>query len=704
LNEILSVNSLVTSLRNGARIVDDISFSIQASETFALLGESGCGKSMTALSLLRLLPDGVVHTGGTAQLGGIDLFGLREREMREVRGGMAAMIFQEPGLSLNPVMTVGEQIAEVLELHSAKNSPSFFSPQNSPSPNSPYQGSVRPPLTKRGAGRSLIEQRCIELLDHVGIPDAARHVREYPFQLSGGMKQRVMIAMALAGQPKLLIADEPTTALDVTIQAQVLQLLRDTQQQSGMAMLLITHDLGVVAENAHRVGVMYAGQIVEQASREQLFSRPLHPYTQKLFAALPGAQRSGQTLAAIPGSVPPLGSITQGCRFTARCDKAWSLCGEQMPEWTVVGAGQGVRCHLYRDTGYRIQNSVGGMPDMERPADHDIPHPVSCIPLLQVKDLKVHFPIRKGILQRTVGQVKAVDGISLEIAPGQTLALVGESGCGKTTLGKALLQLIPPTAGSVQFAGHELTGLAPRELRTRRAAMQMVFQDPYASLNPKMRVAEILEEGMGALNIGGNSATRQVHLDGLLDKVSLDRTVKWRYPHEFSGGQRQRIAIARALAVSPQLLICDEPTSALDVSVQAQILNLLKSLQQELGLSYLFITHNLAVVEYLAHEVCVMYLGRIVERGTAAEVLRSPRHPYTQALLSAVPRIDGKGIERIRLEGDLPSPADPPPGCHFAPRCLHVMPRCGEVYPAHSKISATHIVCCYLYENNAGSG
>jgi len=322
---------------------------------------------------------------------------------------------------------------------------------------------------------------------------------------------------------------------------------------------------------------------------------------------------------------------------------------------------------------------------------------------LQVSDLRVHFPIRKGILQHTVGLVKAVDGVSLEIPQGRTLALVGESGCGKTTLGKALLQLITPTAGSVRFAGHELTGIAPRELRTRRAAMQMVFQDPYASLNPKMRVAEILEEGMGAVNIGGNGAARQAHIDGLLNKTGLDRAAKWRYPHEFSGGQRQRIAIARALAVSPQLLICDEPTSALDVSVQAQILNLLKSLQQELGLSYLFITHNLAVVEYLAHEVCVMYLGRIVERGTAEEVLRTPKHPYTQALLSAVPRIDGKGIEKIRLEGDLPSPADPPPGCHFAPRCLHAMPQCREAYPAHTKISATHIVCCYLYEDNAVS-
>ena len=668
MGDILNVSGLITQLRNGARIVDNISFSIRAGETFALLGESGCGKSMTALSLLRLLPDGVVRAGGTAQLDGMELFGLREREMRAVRGGTAAIIFQEPGLSLNPVMTAGEQIAEVLELHSRM-----------------YGNAAR--------------QRCVELLDQVGIPDAARRVSEYPMQLSGGMKQRVMIAMALAGQPKLLVADEPTTALDVTTQAQVLQLLRDTQAATGMSLLLITHDLGVVAEMAHQVGVMYAGQIVEQASRAQLLAEPLHPYTQKLFAALPDATRHNQPLAAIPGSVPPLGSIMRGCRFAARCDQAWSLCSKQMPDWTVLENGQGVRCHLYENPGLRTEGLAPSPLLQALSPQPSVLGPQSSV-LLQVSDLRVHFPIRKGILQRVVGQVKAVDGVSLEIPQGRTLALVGESGCGKTTLGKALLQLIPPTAGSVKFSGHELIGLAARELSTRRSTMQMVFQDPYASLNPKMRVAEIIEEGMTALNIENNNAARQMRIDTLLDQVGLARNSKWRYPHEFSGGQRQRIAIARALAVSPQLLICDEPTSALDVSVQAQILNLLKTLQQELKLSYLFITHNLAVVEYIAHEVCVMYLGRIVERGTAAEVLRAPKHPYTQALLSAVPRIDGQSGERIRLEGDLPSPANPPPGCHFAPRCSHVTERCRTVFPPATNLSPTHSVHCFLYDDN----
>jgi peptide/nickel transport system ATP-binding protein len=394
-------------------------------------------------------------------------------------------------------------------------------------------------------------------------------------------------------------------------------------------------------------------------------------------------------LAAIPGTVPPLGSTMSGCRFAPRCDRAWALCHEQAPQWTTV-EGQGVRCHLYQDSGSRSQDSVAGS---EQQLENDKRlNPESRIldPLLQVEDLQVHFPIRKGILQRVAGQVKAVDGVSLAIAPGRTLALVGESGCGKTTLGKALLNLNPRTAGSVSFDGKALGRKA------HAAGLQMVFQDPYASLNPKMRVAEILEEGMRALKVGGDSAARQARIDELLGKVGLAADAKWRYPHEFSGGQRQRIAIARALAVEPRLLVCDEPTSALDVSVQAQILNLLSSLQQELGLSYLFITHNLAVVEYLAHEVCVMYLGRIVERGTTEEVMRSPKHPYTQALLSAVPRIDGTGRAYVKLEGELPSPANPPSGCHFAPRCAHAMPVCAQ-YPQTIQLSATHGVRCHLY-------
>ncbi len=698
---LLSVQSLTTSLHNGVRIVDGISFEIEAGETFALLGESGCGKSMTALSLMRLLPDGVRIENGMAQLADVDVASLPEREMRDVRGRQMAMIFQEPGLSLNPVMTVGEQIAEVLELRQAL-SYSFSSQAEAGG------REIRAGAVGRQSAPALpldaITRRCVELLQQVGIPDASRRLTEYPFQLSGGMKQRVMIAMALAGQPQLLIADEPTTALDVTIQAQVLQLLRDTQQQNGMAMLLITHDLGVVAENAHQVAVMYAGQIVERASREQLFAHPAHPYTQKLFAAQPDGKRGGQPLAAIAGNVPPLGEVFSGCRFAPRCTQAWALCHEQVPAWAEVEEGQRVRCHLYNrteDLGFRIEVPPPPAPLPLAGEGGSILNPQPSI--LQVADLQVHFPIRKGVLQRTVAYVKAVDGVSLEIAAGKTLALVGESGCGKTTVGKALLQLIKPTCGSVRFADKELTGLSASALRAHRAGMQMVFQDPFASLNPKMRVAEILQEGMDALNIGRDGAARQQRIDQLLDQVGLAESAKWRYPHEFSGGQRQRIAIARALAVNPRLLICDEPTSALDVSVQAQILNLLKTLQQELGLSYLFITHNLAVVDYLAHEVCVMYLGRIVERGAVAQVLHHPRHPYTQALLSAVPRIEpGAGQQIIRLSGEMPSPAKPPQGCHFHPRCMHAYAQCRMTYPKETVLAgdqenaAQHRVHCHL--------
>ncbi len=641
----LKVSNLVTGLQSGVAIVDGISFEIAAGETFALLGESGCGKSMTALSLMRLLPDGVANLSGEIALAGKGLSGLPEREMRTLRGGRMAMIFQEPGLSLNPVMTVGEQIAEVLKLHG-----------------------------------TFSERRCIELLDEVGIPDAARRIREYPHQLSGGMKQRVMIAMALAGNPGLLIADEPTTALDVTIQAQVLQLLRSMQEKTGMAMLLITHDLCVVAENADRIAVMYAGQIVEQASRSELFAHPLHPYTRLLLAALPHEGSRSNRLAAIAGTVPAMGSVRQGCRFATRCDSSWDKCRDQTPEWTSVSAGRGVGCHLY------TQEAVAQKP-LSMPVQNPT-LPASFEKLLEVFDLRVHFPIRKGLLQRVKGQVKAVDGVSFEIGRGRTLALVGESGCGKTTLGKALLGLIQPSSGSVKLEG----------------AMQMVFQDPYASLNPRMRVAEILEEGMSAQGIGGSRENRQEHIDGLLDKVGLLRDVKWRYPHEFSGGQRQRIAIARALAVSPELLICDEPTSALDVSVQAQILNLLKDLQQELKLAFLFITHNLAVVEYLADDVCVMYLGRIVERGDVESVLKNPRHPYTQALLSAVPRLDGARKKIIRLEGEFPSPANPPPGCHFAPRCTHRAEICTQTYPKAMQISVNHSVHCHFPPKALDSG
>jgi len=668
---LLQVDNLSTWLDTGhgvLRVVDRVSFDIARGETFALVGESGCGKSMTALSLMRLLPDvgQVVH--GRAVLDGTDLMALSELAMRSVRGRRVAMIFQEPALSLNPVMPVGAQIEEVLARHTDLR------------------------------GKAAL-RRARELLDWVGIPDAARHVDHYPFQMSGGMKQRVMIAVALACDPGLLIADEPTTALDVTIQAQVLEVLRRLQRESHMSILLITHDLGVVSEMAHRVAVMYAGEIVEVAPREQFFGAPAHPYSAKLFEALPGVAGRDRPLAVIPGTVPPLDRAFAGCRFADRCDRAWSLCRQRVPPMIDLGGGQQVRCHLYAaDSGVRREargdRREGGVGDVAASA---LVAEVTSAPLLQVDDLKVYFPIRKGLFKRVVGHVKAVDGVSLEIPSHRTVALVGESGCGKTTVGKGILQLVPTTAGCVTFEGKNLCALSPATLRPWRRDFQIIFQDPYHSLNPRMRVMEIVEEGMAALGVGANHAQRQARVDALLAQVGLQPEMKLRYPHEFSGGQRQRIAIARALAVEPKLIICDEPTSALDVSVQAQILNLLKELQQTLGLAYLFITHNISVVEFLAHEVAVMYLGRIVEKGSVEEVLGNPRHPYTRALLSAVPVVDRQlKREIIRLQGELPSPANPPVGCHFHPRCPEVMPICRESYPEATQASATHQVRCHL--------
>jgi peptide/nickel transport system ATP-binding protein len=678
---LLRISALSTWLEGNdgiVRAIEGLSLEIGCGETFALVGESGCGKSMTALSVMRLLPETGEIVDGAVELGGEDLLAKPEREMRDVRGRRIAMIFQEPMLSLNPVMTAGAQIAETLVRHTA------------------LEGAA-------------LKARVLELLTAVGIPDPARCHDEYPFQLSGGMKQRVMIAIALACDPELLIADEPTTALDVTIQAQILDLLRELQRTRGMSMLLITHDLAVVAENAQRVAVMYAGEIVEVAPRERFFASPAHPYSRKLFDSLPGSQRRGEALAVIRGSVPRLTQEFQGCRFAERCDRAWDLCRSTLPPWYELGQGQGVRCHLYADGVKREPQAVRGEPSAPKCYAQDgklqLAPPLTAHalpltnPLLRVENLKVHFPIRSGVLQRVSGSVKAVDGVSLSLAAGRTLGLVGESGCGKTTVGKGILRLIEPSAGRVLFAGEDLARLTRGELRARRNQIQIIFQDPYASLNPRMRVSEIIEEGMLALGIGATAAERARRIDALLDEVGLAPDMKFRYPHEFSGGQRQRIAIARALSVEPRLIICDEPTSALDVSVQAQILNLLKSLQQRKGLAYLFITHNIGVVEFLAHEIAVMYLGRIVERGSVDEVLRSPRHPYTRALLSAVPEIAeiGGGVKReiIRLKGDLPSPANPPAGCHFHPRCPAATVECAQNYPPRSELSATHALHCY---------
>ncbi|WP_027149203.1 ABC transporter ATP-binding protein [Methylobacter tundripaludum] len=538
---LLEVRNLRTYLQadgREVRAVDDVSFSIPKGETFCLVGESGSGKSVSALSVIRLLPQDVAsHPSGEILFNGCDLLKLDDPGIRAVRGSQIAMIFQEPMTSLNPVLTIGEQITEALQLH-------------------------RPEISDAEA-----EQRTIRALEQVQMPQASRRFRDYPHQLSGGQRQRVMIAMALACEPQLLIADEPTTALDVTVQAEILRLMRKLQDDTGMSMLFITHDFGVVAQMAQWVGVMQQGKMVEVGPCSEVLRNPRHSYTQQLLAALP------ENLVK-PASVRP-----------------------------------------------HSQNAIDQ------------------VPLLQIRDLKVWFPIKKGLLRRTVDYVRAVDEVSLDIPQGQIVALVGESGCGKTTLGRAVLQLESPTSGSIQIQGQELTGLSARELRPLRRKMQIAFQDPQSSLNPRLLIETTLTEPMKVHGIGANHEQR-IELAGLLlESVQLKRDFLWRYPHEFSGGQRQRIGLARALTLNPEFIVCDEITSALDVSVQAEILQLLLSIRQQRNLTLLFITHNIGVVEYLSDRTVVMYKGKIVEQGETAQVCGQPQHPYTQKLLEAVPRL-----------------------------------------------------------------
>jgi peptide/nickel transport system ATP-binding protein len=589
------------------RALDGVALSIERGETFALVGESGCGKSMTALALMRLLPENGRITRGEVSLEGQDVLALPESGMRRVRGGRIGMIFQEPATSLNPVMRVGDQIVEAIETHT------------------PLRG-----LAARA--------KAIDWLRRVGIPEPERRIDEYPFRLSGGQKQRVMIAIALAAEPELLIADEPTTALDVTIQKQILDLLRDLQREKGMGLLLITHDLAVVAGMADRVALMYAGQIIEVGTAEEFFRAPRHPYAKLLLSALPDAARRGEKLAAIGGSVPPLSQVFEGCRFAPRCDRVMPECHHTPPALIETGAAHPVRCLLYRE---------GAAPAVAAAAparadDTPVPRLQTAQPLLDVQQLTVAFPIRQGLLQRAKRHFTAVSEVSFQVGAGETVALVGESGCGKTTTGKAIVQLLRRQArieGRALLDGQDLFTLQGDRLRDARRAVQMIFQDPFGSLNPRMRVAELLEEGLMSLRPDIAPAQRRSEVAALIERVGLRAEALQRYPHEFSGGQRQRIAIARALALKPRLIVCDEPTSALDVSVQAQILNLLRELQRELQVSYLFITHNIGVVEYIADRVVVMQHGRIAEAGPADEVLHRPASDYTRTLLAAVPRI-----------------------------------------------------------------
>ncbi len=603
----LNVKNLVVDLQTEsgmARAVDALNLTLQKGQTFALVGESGCGKSMTALSLLRLLPDNAVIQSGQVKLSDVDVFQLSENQMRSIRGRRISIIFQEPSTSLNPVMTVGDQILEVISQHTS---------------------------LKGEAARG----RALEWLTKVGLPEPARRMGSYPFEMSGGQLQRVMIAIALAAEPDLLIADEPTTALDVTIQAQILDLLKSLQKERGMAMLLITHDLAVVSGMADQVALMYAGQIVEVASAADFFVRPSHPYAKLLLQALPGEDLRGRQLAAIHGTVPALTQVFQGCRFAPRCPYQMASCVEKPVTMTALAEDHHVRCVRANDVGLQ---ALSLSPLRDRSSMVSIDHSV----LLSVQNLSVTYSMGGGVLGGRQS-FQAVKNVSFDIQKGQTLALVGESGCGKTTIGKALLQLLTPqtqVTGHAVLQGQNLFQLKGRDLMASRRQLQIIFQNPFASLNPRMRVQEILEEGMKSLHPEWSTHQRHADLKVLMDQVGLRKDALDRYPHEFSGGQRQRIAIARALAVKPGLIVCDEPTSALDVSVQAQILNLLKELQDSLGVSFLFVTHNIGVVAYLADKVAVMHEGEIVEIGDASQILNNPQAIYTKTLLSAVPQLN----------------------------------------------------------------
>ncbi|HSI51177.1 MAG TPA: ABC transporter ATP-binding protein [Ideonella sp.] len=596
--------------------IDQLTLCIERGETLALVGESGCGKSMTALALMRLLPDNGRLVAGSVMLDGADTLALPEQQMRAVRGGRIGMIFQEPSTSLNPVMRVGDQIVEAIEAHTSL----------------------------RGAAARA---RALDWLRRVGIPEPERRIDDYPFRMSGGQKQRVMIAMTLAAEPDFLVADEPTTALDVTIQAQVLDLLRQLQAETGLGMLLITHDLAVVAGMAHRVALMYAGQIIETADAQSFFSAPRHPYAQALLRALPDAQRRGQALAAIPGTVPALTQSFHGCRFEPRCALAEAACAQTRPDLWAQPGTRSVRCVLYapgrEQTAPENAKEVAVAVAAVGAAVASPKAPEAANVVLDVQSLHVRYPIRGGLLQRVRGHFDAVGGISFQVRAGQTLALVGESGCGKTTTGKAIVQLlrrVATTQGRALLDGQDLFTMDALALQRARREVQIIFQDPYASLNPRMRVFDILEEGLLALQPDLDAMQRRARLLQLADQVGLRAEALARHPHEFSGGQRQRIAIARALAVQPRLIVCDEPTSALDVSVQAQILNLLRELQRDTGVAFLFITHNIGVVEYIADEVAVMQSGRIVEQGACEAVLQHPEHVYTRRLIDAVPRLN----------------------------------------------------------------
>jgi peptide/nickel transport system ATP-binding protein len=669
MEKLLNIENLKTYFstdKGTVRAVDGISFSLEKGETIGIVGESGCGKSVTSLSVMRLLPEpmGRIHDGRIC-FHGTDLAGLSSKNMRNIRGDRISMIFQEPMTSLNPVLKIGYQLEEALFSHKQMN-------------------------TRERKKRS------VELLDMVGIPDASKRLNDYPHQLSGGMRQRAMIAMALACDPDLLIADEPTTALDVTIQAQILEILDSLQDRMGMSMILITHNLGVVAEMAHRIIVMYAGKIVEESSTRDLFEAPCHPYTIGLIDSIPELDEKKDQrhkLATIPGMVPHPFDFPEGCRFNPRCPHAMEKCLREEPPLFETGTGHRTACWLYEagslKKGVCLEPPLPALPeksDREKTGN-----------IMEIRDLCKYFYVKGNSGKH--GLVKAVDGISLDITRGETLGLVGESGCGKTTTGKMIVGLEKPTRGDIFWKDKKRSNLDKKELTDFTRKVQMVFQDPFSSLNPRMTVKEIVAEGIDIHRLASSEQEREDWVAEALTDAGLRAEYMIRYPHEFSGGQRQRIGIARALAMKPELIVCDEPVSALDVSIQAQVINLLQDLQIRHDLTYLFVAHDLSVVRHIADRVAVMYLGKIMEEAETDILFESYLHPYTEALLSAVPiPRPGKKSNRIILEGDLPSPLNPPAGCPFSSRCQRKKgPECDSKVPPLVEIEAGHKIACWWY-------
>jgi peptide/nickel transport system ATP-binding protein len=674
--EVDNLRTYIYTRRGVNRAVDGVSFQLDRGRSLGLVGESGSGKSMTALSILRLTPKPAARTiGGNIRFEGEDLLTKSEREMRRIRGGGIAIILQDPLTSLNPVFNVQYQVGESVSLH------------------------------QHLSGRAQLD-RVIDSLGRVHVPSPEIRMKDYPHQFSGGMRQRVVGATAIACEPKLLVADEATTALDATIQAQYLTLLRGLQKELNLALLFITHDFGIVAKMCDDVAVMYAGRIVEYADVRETFNHPAHPYTLALLEAVPKVDRGVDRLYAIPGSPATGWTQSPGCRFASRCAFAIDRCIAEKPPLVTLKVGHISECwraeEIYaKSTGSTTNGqSDAGVPDAasELIMKDSIAATGNGNKILQVENLHVYFPVKRGFMfKRETLLIKAVDGISFDLKEGETFSIVGESGCGKTTTARAVLKVEVPTEGRVLWHGKDTQELNVEEMRAHRSAVQAVFQDPYSSMNPRMRIGDFITEPL-QINTSMSKSERRERAEEALQQVGLRPEEINNFPHEFSGGQRQRIAIARALSSSPRVIVLDEPVSSLDVSIRAQIMNLLKDLQLREGFSYLFIAHHLGTVRYMSHMVGVMYLGRLVEMAECEELFKSPLHPYTKALLSAaLPDHPDIKREELLLHGDVAAATAVPPGCRLHPRCPMAMQVCAEVDPEWKQVAPRHWTACHLY-------